>query len=32
MWEVEYTKRFIKELSRLPNEIRVQYEHKKNKF
>ncbi len=26
MWEVEYTKRFLKELSKLPNEIRVQAE------
>lgn len=26
MWKVEYTKRFLKELSRLPNEIRVQAE------
>ena len=26
MWKVEYTKRFLKELSKLPNEIRVQAE------
>ena len=26
MWKVEYTKRFLKELSNLPNEIQVQAE------
>lgn len=26
MWKVEYTKRFLKELSRLPDEIQVQAE------
>ncbi|MCK4385771.1 MAG: type II toxin-antitoxin system RelE/ParE family toxin [candidate division Zixibacteria bacterium] len=26
MWKVEYTKRFLKELSKLPKEIRVQAE------
>jgi len=26
MWKVEYTKRFLKELSRLPSEIQVQAE------
>ena len=27
MWKVEYTKRFLKELSELPKEIQVQAEH-----
>ena len=26
MWKIEYTKRFLKELSNLPNEIQVQAE------
>ena len=26
MWKVEYTKRFLKELSNLPNEIRIKAE------
>jgi len=26
MWKVEYTKRFLKELSRLPREIQIQVE------
>jgi len=26
MWKVEYTKRFLKELSKLPKEIRAQAE------
>jgi mRNA-degrading endonuclease RelE of RelBE toxin-antitoxin system len=26
MWKVEYTKRFLKELSKLPNEVQVQAE------
>ena len=26
MWKVEYTKRFLKELSKLPSEIRIQAE------